>query len=77
MPLTRELDPGASPLAFFGAELRRTRTAAGLSQDQLGQHVGYSAALVGKVETQEQLQRRERRRLRRGGPQPARHHRCP
>jgi transcriptional regulator with XRE-family HTH domain len=53
MPLTRELDPGASPLAFFGAELRRARTAARLSQDQLGQHIGYSAALVGKVETGE------------------------
>ncbi len=53
MPVTRELDPGASPLAFFGAELRRARAAAGLSQEQLGQRVGYSAALVGKVETGE------------------------
>src|SRR5215472_5871204 len=53
MPLTRELDPGASPLAFFGAELRRARAAAGLSQEQLGQRIGYSAALVGKVETGE------------------------
>jgi transcriptional regulator with XRE-family HTH domain len=53
MPLVRELDPGASPLAFFGAELRRARSAAGLSQEQLGQRVGYSAAQVGKVETGE------------------------
>jgi transcriptional regulator with XRE-family HTH domain len=53
MPLIRELDPGASPLAFFGAELRRARMAAGLSQEQLGQRVGYSAAQVGKVETGE------------------------
>jgi transcriptional regulator with XRE-family HTH domain len=53
MPLTRELDPGASPLAFFGAELRLARAAAGLSQEQLGQRIGYSAALVGKVETGE------------------------
>jgi transcriptional regulator with XRE-family HTH domain len=53
MPLTRVLDPGASPLAFFGSELRRARAAAGLSQEQLGQHIGYSAALVGKVETAE------------------------
>jgi len=51
MPLIRELDPGASPLAFFGAELRRARSAAALSQDQLGQRIGYSGALVGKVET--------------------------
>jgi len=53
MPLTRVLDPGASPLAFFGSELRLARTAAGISQEQLGQRVGYSAAQVGKVETGE------------------------
>ena len=53
MPLVRELDPSAGPLQFFGAELRRARTAAGLSQDQLGQRLGYSGAQVGKVETGE------------------------
>jgi transcriptional regulator with XRE-family HTH domain len=53
MPLIRELDPGASPAAFFGAELRRARSSAGLSQEQLGQRVGYSAAQVGKVEVGE------------------------
>jgi transcriptional regulator with XRE-family HTH domain len=51
MPLIRELDPSAGPLDFFGAELRRARIAAGLSQEQLGQRVGYSGAQVGKVET--------------------------
>lgn len=50
MPLVRELDPTAGPLQFFGAELRRARGASGLSQDQLGQHLGYSGAQVGKVE---------------------------
>jgi transcriptional regulator with XRE-family HTH domain len=50
VPLVRELDPSAGPLQFFGAELRRARTAAGLSQDQLGQRLGYSGAQVGKVE---------------------------
>ena len=50
MPVIRELDPGAGPLNFFGAELRRARTAAGLSQDQLGQRLDYSGAQVGKVE---------------------------
>jgi transcriptional regulator with XRE-family HTH domain len=50
VPLVRELDPGAGPLQFFGAELRRARVAAGLSQDQLGQRLGYSGAQVGKVE---------------------------
>ncbi|HTP17451.1 MAG TPA: helix-turn-helix transcriptional regulator [Streptosporangiaceae bacterium] len=51
MPVTRELDPSAGPLHFFGAEVRRARAAAGLSQEQLGQRIGYSAAQVGKVET--------------------------
>ena len=50
VPLVRELDPSAGPLQFFGAELRRARAAAGLSQDQLGQRLGYSGAQVGKVE---------------------------
>jgi transcriptional regulator with XRE-family HTH domain len=53
MPLVRELDPSAGPLEFFGAELRRARTAAGLSQEQLGQRVGYTGSQVGKVETGE------------------------
>ncbi len=59
MPVTRELDPGASPLAFFGAELRRARATAGLSQEQLGQRIDYSAALVGKVETGERAPSRD------------------
>ena len=50
MPLVRELDPSAGPFQFFGAELRRARTAAGFSQDQLGGRLGYSGAQVGKVE---------------------------
>jgi transcriptional regulator with XRE-family HTH domain len=53
MPITRELDPGAGPVSFFGAELRLARAAAGLSQEQLGIRLGYSAAQVGKVETGE------------------------
>ena len=46
MPLARVLDPGAGPLPFFGAELRRWRTAAGLSQEQLGERLSHSATLV-------------------------------
>jgi DNA-binding XRE family transcriptional regulator len=46
----RNVDGTASPLAFFGAELRRTRMEAGLSQEQLGQRIGYSGTLIGKVE---------------------------
>jgi transcriptional regulator with XRE-family HTH domain len=48
---SREPDVGASPLALFGAELRHYRSVAGLSQEQLGEQIGYSAALVGAVET--------------------------
>lgn len=48
---SRDQETGASPLALFGAELRHYRTAAGLSQEQLGERIGYSAALVGAVET--------------------------
>ena len=55
MPQARVLDPGSSLLAFFGAELRRRRVAAGLSQDQLGQAINFSAALVGRVEVGERM----------------------
>ncbi len=48
-----EIDPVAGPLAFFGAELRRWRRAAGLSLEHFGPKVGYSGALVAKVETGE------------------------
>jgi transcriptional regulator with XRE-family HTH domain len=51
MPQPRELDPAASVGAFFGAELRRYREAADLSQERLGEIIGYSGRLVGLVET--------------------------
>jgi transcriptional regulator with XRE-family HTH domain len=38
-------------MAFFGAELRRARLAAGLSQEQAGRRLNFSGDLVGKVET--------------------------
>jgi DNA-binding XRE family transcriptional regulator len=44
------LDPGASPLALFGSELRRYRERAGLSQDQLGTDINYSGSFIGQVE---------------------------
>ena len=47
----RELDPGASPAAFFGNEVRTARTAAKMSQPELGSRVGYDATYVSKVET--------------------------
>lgn len=46
----RPLDPGASPLAAFGADLRRRRVGARLSQRDLGGLVHVSGALVGKLE---------------------------
>lgn len=45
------LDPGASPLDYYGYELRRHREAAGLPQKQLGDIVNYTGSLVGLVET--------------------------
>ncbi len=59
MALSRELDPGASPLAFFGAELRRQRVAAGLSQDELGRVIMFSGALVGRIEMAERMPSRD------------------
>jgi transcriptional regulator with XRE-family HTH domain len=55
MPRARDLDPGASLLAFFGAELRRARLAAGLSMDELGRDIHYSGAQVGRVENGDRL----------------------
>lgn len=55
MVSSRELDPGASTLSFFGAELRRHRTAAGMSQDDLGHAINFSGALVGRVEMAERM----------------------
>lgn len=51
--MTRSLDATRSPMAFFGAELRRARLAAGMSQDQLGRTLSFSGDMVGKVETGE------------------------
>lgn len=47
----RELDPGASPAAFFGSEVREARTKAKMSQPELGSAVGYDGSYVSKVET--------------------------
>jgi transcriptional regulator with XRE-family HTH domain len=49
MVASRNLDHGA--LSLFAEELRRARARAGLSQEQLGDEIGYSGSLVGMVET--------------------------
>ncbi|MFJ9866082.1 helix-turn-helix transcriptional regulator [Streptomyces sp. NPDC101165] len=53
------LDPGASPLDYYGYELRRCREAAGLTQRQLGDIVNYTGSLVGQVETARRLPTQE------------------
>jgi hypothetical protein len=50
MPSVRELDPAASPLHFFGAEVRRARVAAGLTLAGLGATVPCDASTVSRVE---------------------------
>lgn len=49
------LDPGASPLDYYGFELRRLRETAGLTQRQLGDIINYTGSLVGQVETARKL----------------------
>lgn len=44
-------NPDDSPLGLWGTELRYYRTKAGLSQEELGERVNYSAKTVSAVET--------------------------
>ncbi|MGP3979689.1 helix-turn-helix domain-containing protein [Streptomyces sp. KR80] len=55
----RDLDPSASPLDYYGAELRRFREAAGLNQKQLGEIIYCTGSLVGQIETARKLPTRE------------------
>ncbi|KQX53163.1 MULTISPECIES: helix-turn-helix transcriptional regulator [unclassified Streptomyces] len=47
----RSLDPSASPLDYYGSELRRLREEAGLNQPQLGRIVYCTGSLIGQIET--------------------------
>ncbi|WP_225097455.1 helix-turn-helix transcriptional regulator [Streptomyces sp. CoH27] len=47
----RELDPAASPLDYFGSELRRRREAAGMRLKDLAAVIFCTASLVGQIET--------------------------
>jgi transcriptional regulator with XRE-family HTH domain len=51
MPAARDLDPGASPAHFFGAEVRRAREAAGLTLAGLGAVVPCDGSTVSRIES--------------------------
>jgi transcriptional regulator with XRE-family HTH domain len=51
--MARDLDPGSSPAAFLGAELRRARVAASMSQEQLSRSLGFDRTVITKAETGE------------------------
>ncbi|MFV8184915.1 helix-turn-helix domain-containing protein [Streptomyces sp. AF1B] len=55
----RELDPAASPLDYFGYELRRKREEAGLTQRELGAVVFCTGSLIGQIETTQKVPTRE------------------
>ncbi|MFD6980035.1 Scr1 family TA system antitoxin-like transcriptional regulator [Streptomyces sp. NPDC059956] len=55
----RDLDPSASPLDYYGYELRRLREAAGLKQQQLGDIIFCTASLIGQVETTKKVPTRD------------------
>ncbi|MCL7425222.1 helix-turn-helix transcriptional regulator [Streptomyces sp. YS415] len=55
----RQLDPSASPLDYYGYELRRAREAAGLTLAQLGSIVFCTGSLIGQIETALKVPQRE------------------
>ncbi|MFJ6795569.1 Scr1 family TA system antitoxin-like transcriptional regulator [Streptomyces sp. NPDC091268] len=55
----RDLDPSASPLDYYGSELRRLREEAGLKQIQLGGMVFCTASLIGQIETARKVPTRD------------------
>ncbi|WP_371653587.1 MULTISPECIES: Scr1 family TA system antitoxin-like transcriptional regulator [unclassified Streptomyces] len=55
----RDLDPSASPLDYYGSELRRKREAAGMTQEQLGNCIFCAASLIGQIETARKVPTRD------------------
>lgn len=50
MPKARTLTPSASPMHFFGSEVRRAREAAGMSQTALGDLVPCDKGTISRIE---------------------------
>lgn len=59
MANVQTLDPSASPLDYYGWELRRLREAAGLNQTQLGEIIFCTGSLIGQIETTRKLPTRD------------------
>ncbi|MFF5491724.1 helix-turn-helix transcriptional regulator [Streptomyces virginiae] len=55
----RELDPSASPLDYYGYELRRLREQAGLKRAQLGEIIFCTGSLIGQIETTKRVPTRD------------------
>ncbi|MER5279103.1 helix-turn-helix transcriptional regulator [Streptomyces sp. NPDC002809] len=55
MANVQSLDPSASPLDYYGWELRRLREAAGLNQAQLGEIIFCTGSLIGQIETTKKI----------------------
>lgn len=55
----QSLDPSASPLDYYGWELRRQREAHGLKQGQLGALIFCTGSLIGQIETTKKIPTRD------------------
>ncbi|MGW5974551.1 hypothetical protein ACWFQQ_31595, partial [Streptomyces sp. NPDC055185] len=57
------LDPTASPLDYYGWELRRQREAHGPKQGQLGEITFCTGSLIGQIETTKKIRCQDRSRV--------------
>lgn len=55
----QSLDPSASPLDYYGWELRRQREACNLKQGQLGEIIFCTGSLIGQIETTKKIPTRD------------------